>query len=222
MSARDEILGRIRRSLGVNGREAGRRAIVIARLAGAPKGVIPKRAQLPHADQVALFRTMAEKSYATVASVAGIGDVAAEVAGFLRAHNLPASVRMGADPLLSEVSFANTSIEVRRGPSDGNDETGLSRAAHGIAETGTLILTSGPENPSTVNFLPANHVVVVRAEDVLGDAETAFAALRARYGKGLLPRTVNMVTGPSRSGDIEQTMLFGAHGPKRLHIIVVG
>ena len=63
---------------------------------------------------------------------------------------------------------------------------------------------------------------LVRAENVVGDAETAFAELRSRYGKGLLPRTVNMITGPSRSGDIEQTMLFGAHGPRRLHIIVVG
>ena len=74
----------------------------------------------------------------------------------------------------------------------------------------------------TLNFLPETHVVVLAAGDVVGDFEAAFAKLRARYGKGVLPRTVNMITGPSRSGDIQQTLILGAHGPRRLHIVLVG
>ena len=92
----------------------------------------------------------------------------------------------------------------------------------GIAETGTLALVSGPANPTTLNFLPDNHIVVLRKEDVVADYESVFAMLRTAYGKGGAPRTLNFVTGPSRSADIEQTLLLGAHGPRRLHIVIAG
>ena len=222
MSARDAILGRIRRSLGVNKGDPGRRAIVIARLDGAPKGVIPARGQLPPAGQRVLFRKMAEKVSATVAEVVSRDDIPKAIAEYLRGHNLPASVRIGDDPILTRLPWGNTQIEVSRGASDGNDPVSVSHAVAGIAESGTLMLTSGMENPSTLNFLPETHIVVVAAKDLVGDYEAAWAKLRAHHGKGILPRTVNLVTGPSRSGDIEQTIILGAHGPRRLHIIVVG
>jgi L-lactate dehydrogenase complex protein LldG len=82
-------------------------------------------------------------------------------------------------------------------------------------------MVSGPENPSTLNFLPDNHIIVVAGKDIAGDYESVLARLRAACGKGGMPRTVNFITGPSRSGDIEQTLLLGAHGPRRLHVIVV-
>ena len=92
-----------------------------------------------------------------------------------------------------------------------------------VAETGTLVLTSGPDNPTTLNFLPDTHIVVVDAKDIAGDYETVWHARCARhYGEGALPRTVNLITGPSRSADIEQTLILGAHGPRRLHVMVVG
>ena len=86
---------------------------------------------------------------------------------------------------------------------------------------GTAVMVSGPENPSTLNFLPDNHIVVVAAKDIAGDYESVLARVRSTYGKGRMPRTVNFITGPSRSGDIEQTLLLGAHGPRRLHVVVV-
>ena len=91
-----------------------------------------------------------------------------------------------------------------------------------MAESGTLALLSGPDNPTTLNFLAENHFVVVFAQDVLGDMESVIARLRTAYGAGVMPRALNFVTGPSRSADIEQTLLLGAHGPRRLHIVVVG
>jgi L-lactate dehydrogenase complex protein LldG len=78
------------------------------------------------------------------------------------------------------------------------------------------------DNPTTLNFLPEVHIVVVRGDDILGDYETAWDMIRVRYGRGTMPRAVNLVTGPSRSADIEQTLLLGAHGPRRLHIVLVG
>lgn len=222
MSARDAILGRIRRSLHVDAHDAARKSSVIARLEGMPRSVIPARGQLPQAERVALFAQMAKKVAASVGHVAEPDDLPLAVAGFLRDHNLPASVRMGDDRLVAGLPWERTQVEVKRGPSDGNDPVGLSHAVAGIAETGTLVLLSGPDNPTTLNFLPETHIVVVRAEDIAGDFESVWDDIRERYGKGEMPRTVNMVTGPSRSADIEQKLLLGAHGPRRLHIFIVG
>jgi len=113
-------------------------------------------------------------------------------------------------------------LEVTTGASDGTQLASVSHASGGVAETGTLILVSGPDNPTTLNFLPDNHIVVLDAKDVAGDYETIWQRLRERFGAGIMPRTVNMITGPSRSADIEQTLILGAHGPRRLHVILVG
>ena len=91
-----------------------------------------------------------------------------------------------------------------------------------MAETGTLALLSGQDNPTTLNFLPDYHLVVIDKADIVGDYETVWTRLRDRYGEAVMPRIVNFITGPSRSGDIEQKLLFGAHGPRSLHVMVVG
>ena len=83
------------------------------------------------------------------------------------------------------------------------------------------MLASGPAAPTTLNFLPENHIVVLKASQVVGPYEDAWDRLRAANGEGRLPRTVNFITGPSRTGDIEQTIQMGAHGPRRLHVILV-
>src|SRR5262249_8498910 len=112
-------------------------------------------------------------------------------------------------------------LTVTVGASDGKQLASVSHAFAAVAETGTLVLTSGPDNPTTLNFLPDNHIVIVDAADVAADFESVVARLRARCGERQLPRVVNMITGPSRSADIEQTLILGAHGPRRLHVIMV-
>ncbi len=84
-----------------------------------------------------------------------------------------------------------------------------------------LFLTSGRENPSTLNFLPETHLVALLADDLVGCYEEAWDALRAKYGRGSMPRTVNLVSGPSASADIEQTLIRGAHGPRRLAVFII-
>ncbi|MEM1045982.1 MAG: lactate utilization protein [Pseudomonadota bacterium] len=223
MGARAAILSKIRRSLGVDGTETDRRAVAADRLQRAPRGLVPKRGAGSASEQKALFMKMAEAVQASVVTVPSRQAVPEAVADYLRGRNLPPSLKTGADPRITALPFeANTpTLEVRHGPSDGQDPVGLSYAFAGIAETGTLVLHSGPDNPTTLNFLPDTHVVVVDAQDIDGDYETAWTRLRDTFGKGVMPRTVNMITGPSRSGDIEQTLLLGAHGPRDLHIIVV-
>jgi L-lactate dehydrogenase complex protein LldG len=221
-SAREDILGTIRRSLGVRGDERTRRSIVEERIERSPKGLIPARGQVNGKERIDLFVAQATGAQATISQVADRSEVPAAVAEYLRSHNLPADLRMGGDERLKNMPWEQTSLDVREGVSDGSDLNGVSHAFGGVAETGTLVLVSGPDNPSTLNFLPDNHIVVVDAKDVQGDYEEVWSRIRFAYGKGEMPRTVNYVTGPSRSGDIEQTILLGAHGPRRLHIVVVG
>jgi L-lactate dehydrogenase complex protein LldG len=127
------------------------------------------------------------------------------------------------DPVLEDLPWdREPHLERLIGPSDGRDPVALSHAFAGVAETGTLVLLSGPDNPTTLNFLPDTHFVMVSAADIAGDYETVWARIRAQYGPGALPRTVNFITGPSRSADIEQTLILGAHGPRALHILAIG
>ncbi len=220
-AARTDILSSIRRSLAVKGDERTRLQIVAERLDRAPKGVIPARGQVSGEALVEVFRAQAEAALATVRVFDSGAEVPQAVAEFLRDHNLPATVRIGDDPRLKAMPWGETALEMSQGRSDGGDLNAVSHALAGVAESGTAVMVSGPENPSTLNFLPDNHIVVIAAKDIAGDYERVFAKLRATYGKGQMPRTVNFITGPSRSGDIEQTLLLGAHGPRRLHVLVV-
>ena len=222
MSAREAIVANIRRSLGVTGAEEPRRFEVETRLARAPAGVVPKRGQGDAETRVSTFKAEAARTAASLAEVATLAEVPKEVARFLRENNAPASLRMGADERLAAMPWSRTPLEILRGPSDGHDLNALSVAFAAIAETGTVALVSGADNPTTLNFLPDNQIVVVRRDDILADYESIFLRLRDAFGKGSAPRTVNFITGPSRSADIEQTLLLGAHGPRRLHIVIAG
>ena len=222
MSARATILASIRRSLGVSGQEAPRRHEVADRLGTHPKGVIPARGQRAPAERAELFRAMVEAANGTVEEIVDRADVPAVVAGFLRAHNLPLVVKRGADARLAALPWdKERTLTVTTGPSHGSDLVSVSHAFAGVAETGTLVLTSGADNPTTLNFLPDTHIVVVDAKDIAGDYEAVWQRLRDKFG-AVMPRTVNLITGPSRSADIAQTLILGAHGPRRLHVLVVG
>ncbi len=220
-SARDDLFANLRRSLSVTGTERIRVAEVEERLAEAPLGVIPARGQLDAAGRLALFKAMAEAASATVTEVESPEAVPQAVAAYLRDHNLPATLRMGSDPRLAAMPWRDTSLEIASGRSDGHDLNAISHAFGAVAETGTLVMTSGADNPTTLNFLPDNHIVVLSAADVGGDLESVWPKLRKALGKGAMPRALNMVTGPSRSADIEQTLFLGAHGPRSLHIVLV-
>ncbi len=223
MSGRDVVLRKVRRALGVTGEEAARRSAVAERLKKSEPNIIPERGKRDREGRVALFREMAEAVSATVERVAASDDVPTAIARYLREQNLPAAFRAGADPAIGALPWDREPNLTRlSGASDGRDTVGLSCAIAGVAESGTLVLVSGPDNPTTINFLPDAHIVMLSADDIAGDYETVWQRMRERFGAGKAPRTVNLVTGPSRSADIEQTLILGAHGPRALHIIVVG
>ena len=227
--ARAAILGSVRRALGRGPLDEAARAALDERLARPAPNLVPARAALPQEERVALFTAMAEGVFATVDRVSGAAAVPGAVADYLAQQNLPPALAMAPDPALDAYPWADRPmLSIRRGAAEEADRVAVTGAVMGFAETGTLMMASGPEHPSTLNFLPETHVVVLPAERIRGSYEEGWAHLRAKgvaeggEGEGgFMPRTVNLVTGPSRTADIEQTITLGAHGPRRLHIVIV-
>jgi L-lactate dehydrogenase complex protein LldG len=209
-AAKQQILSSLRRSLRREQPSAEDRVLLEQRLASPQANLVPQRAQIPHGEQLDLMERMLKELSASVVRLASDAEVPAAVADYLKHEDLRALPWAG-QPLL----------EVEEGIAEAADATSVTGSFAGIAETGTLMMASGPDAPVTLNFLPENHLVVLRASQVVGTYEEAWQRLRAARGRGVMPRAVNMITGPSRTGDIEQTILLGAHGPRRLHVLLI-
>lgn len=222
MVAREAILGRLRRGLG-RGTDTASYAEVERRLATPTANLIPQRGRPPAAERIERFIEMAEAAQCTLARIENAAALPAAVAEWLGGHNLAAALVMAADPALDRAPWAAAQplLSIRRGAPMEADAVSLNRALAGIAETGTLMLASGPGAPTSLSFLPENHIVVVDAAAIVGGYEEAFARLRAAQDGTALPRAVNLITGPSRTGDIALKIELGAHGPRRLHIVIV-
>lgn len=212
--ARRQILARIRAAQGRAAEpDATERDGVADYLARHPSGPRPPAP----GDLVAAFVDEATKLATTVDEVATLADAPAAAARYLSAHDLP--MHAVAWRTLGELDWAAAGVAVEfRKPVDG-DLVGLTGCFCATAETGSLVLLSGPDTYASAGLLPETHIAVVPASRIVAGHEDAFALIRAERGE--LPRAVNFVSGPSRTGDIEQTIVLGAHGPYRVHVIVV-
>lgn len=223
VSSREDVLGAIRASLGQNDHNG---FVVEDRISKHDRNTIPARATGSMSDCVERFVSMASSVDTTFTRVTAMEDVPAALCDYLVRERLPTKVVMAPDEDLNSAPWQRVTpqLQIRRGVSEGEDRVSVTSATAGVAETGTLVMLSGPDHPSTLNFLPEIHVVVLPSERIVGAYEDAWDKIRARatVDNDLLPRTVNHITGPSRSGDIEQTILLGAHGPRKLHVILVG
>jgi len=222
---RDDILSGIRHAL-KRGPLPARIADELAeRVALHGRNLVPARATaLDPPARVDLFVAMAEEVQTTVARVGSAAAVAGEVARYLAAENLPAELAMAPDAALDSCGWETRPLlQIHRGRAEAGDAVSVTPCLAAIAETGTLMLASGAETPTTLNFLPDTHIVVLRARQIVASYEDGWDLLRERSGSGpqALPRTINFITGPSRTGDIEQRIELGAHGPRRLHVILV-
>ncbi|MDE2227566.1 MAG: lactate utilization protein [Alphaproteobacteria bacterium] len=225
--SRDQILGSIRRSFRRGPLAPEALAACETRLVTHRRNLIPERARtLPPRGQVELFVTMAEAVNATVTRVKDARDVPAAIAEYLARFNLPQRLVRAPDPVLDELPWSGRPLlETRRGVAEDSDLVGVTACFAAIAETGTLMLHSGAAGPTRNNFLPDTHIAVVRGDQVVAAYEDGWDRLRAARGGAdggvAMPRTVNFITGPSRTADIEQKIELGAHGPRRLHIVLV-
>ena len=224
--SRDQILGTIRRGLKRGPLPEDQAMALRARMAAHPRHLIPARSQLPRPEQVALFVRNVEKEFGTVTRVGSMDDVPIAISDYLIAHNRPNDYAMAPHPELQYLPWhVRPMLFMRLGPAQASDLVCVQHGYAGIAETGTLMLPSAPERPTTLNLLGDSAIVVLRASRVVGPYEDAWALLRAErqdpVNGGFMPRSVMLVTGPSRSADIESTLELGAHGPRRLHIVLV-
>jgi L-lactate dehydrogenase complex protein LldG len=221
MSGRAAVLGAIRRALRRGEVPADQAALLHGRLAAHPRQLIPARSRIPHAEQIALFIANVEREFGTVARVATDEAVPEAVAAYLAGQNLPSEIVIAPHPELRAMPWADRPLlRLREGRAEASDSVSVQHAFAAIAETGTLMLPSAPERPTTLNLLPDTAIVVLRTQRLVGAYEEAWDLLRTELGN--MPRNVMLVTGPSRSADIEQALELGAHGPRRLHVVLVG
>jgi L-lactate dehydrogenase complex protein LldG len=195
MSARDDILKAVR----------ARKAAALPRPAAYQRRM--------SGDAVERFVAGANAANATVDVLNDLTDVPEQVARLLRERNLAAAVHLPESSELGGLAWRGVTVS---SDAPGPDDTAVSVAAFGVAETGTLVYPSSAERPASWHFRPGFEIAVLHEGDVLGDLEGAFAKLRGNW-----PATINLVTGPSRTGDIEQTLELGAHGPKALAILLI-
>ena len=168
-------------------------------------------------DLIERFIRKFESRAGTVVRVSCREEVAAAVEAYRASLNLPERAAIGA--ALKDLTWPQA-WSVNHGPATVDETMAVTAAVAGVAETGSLMLCGGPDSPTTHNFVPDDHVVVLEAGQIVRHFEDAWTVLRART-EGL-PRATNFVSGPSRTADVEQTIQLGAHGPRRVHIVLIG
>jgi L-lactate dehydrogenase complex protein LldG len=216
---REAILGAIHHGLRRGALPTDQAAMLRGRMIAHPRQIIPARTALDHAGLIALFTENAIREFCTVARIATRAELPGAVADYVRAQNLPMRAVAAPHPALQAIDWALAMLEMRFGRAEPNDLVSIQEGFAGIAETGTLLLSSGATTPTTLNLLPDTAIVALDIARLVGPYEDAFDALRVA---GAMPRNVMLVTGPSRSADIERTLELGAHGPRRLHIVLIG
>ena len=222
---RAAVLGAIRQSLGRGPVSKALRRELDERVRKPLSPQMPARAKGERPELVARFVEMAEAASCSVRRLADFDELPTAVADYLREHNLPTALAVAPDALLDAVDWSREPLlERHRGIPRDSDLAGLTPAYAAVAETGTLVAASGSHHPATLNFLPDHHLVAIRTSQIVGGYEEVWNRLRKDGRKGTavdLPRTVNLITGPSRTGDIELTIHLGAHGPRSLHILLI-
>jgi L-lactate dehydrogenase complex protein LldG len=218
--SRDAILGRVRKALGRDAADPGAQADAEAYVgthAFGPRPAMP-------ADLVARFMERAVDMASTVERIGSIADVPHAVARYLDALQLPPELagqktRAGVCwPEFGALDWVRAGLAIESRPTVGHDRLGITGSFCAIAETGTLVMITGPDAPTATAMLPDTYVAVVRESRIVSGMEEAFALVRAECGR--IPRAVHLISGPSRTGDIEQTIVLGAHGPFRMHILL--
>ena len=212
MSSRENILGRIRASLHrVDGDGAAARVhahIGAHAMSGRPSVV---------GDLTAGFREKALALSTSIDEVVNIQSVPAAVAAYLSANALPMNAVCW--QALGVLDWASHGVTMAARPARESDKVGVTEVFCAIAETGTLMTLSGAQTPPVTSLLPETHIAVLRVSQIVPSMEEAWQRLRET--PDYPPRAVNFISGPSRTADIEQTLTFGAHGPYRVHVILV-
>jgi len=224
MNAREKIFSKIATALDRAGAKTAREQNARLRISAHGRGPVPKRGQKTGQDLIDEFVNEAVRADSEVIKLKSTNEIVENVFSIAKSLNgsNKANICIAPNLALSALDWANDNVNISFGPASPSDNVGVSFASNGVGETGTLVLLSGPESPVSINFLPDVHVVAIFSDDILPTYEDVWDILRNNNDAGpVMPRTVNWITGPSRTADIEQSLLLGAHGPRRLVILLI-
>ena len=214
MSARENILQRIRAANGRTGAlSASERDAALSRLRAHPRGPLPNM----NWELLPRFRERCIAMMSSVAEVATLVEVPRAVAKYLTGNNLP--LKGVCWPEFADLDWAGEGLQIAARAANGDDKVGITGTYCALAENGTLMLLSGQGTHATTSLLPDNHIAIVAASRIVRAMEDGWDLLRREHGRP--PRQVNFVSGPSRTADIEMTLVMGAHGPFRVHVVIV-
>ncbi len=212
-SARDNILGRVRAALGKTAPDPRAREEALAYIGAhriGPRPAVPQEGR-------GRFLENALKLESTLDELSSRAEIPAAVARYL--ERIGVEKKLAGWPEFAELDWSGAGVEIALRPTQGQDLVGITGTFCAIAETGTVVVLAGPQAPTGTLLLPDTHIAVLAASRIVRGMEEAFALIRQECGS--LPRAVNMISGPSRTGDIEQTIVLGAHGPYRVHLLIV-
>jgi L-lactate dehydrogenase complex protein LldG len=211
--ARDDIFTRLQESLARGPLDPATQNALRARLASPARGPQPA----PVSDALAQFSDKVRAAAGSVTYAAGPASVVRAVQDFFTQNNIAPSLVVAAAPSLASLPWPRE-LHAQYRPLRTDDLTAITSAFAGVAETGSLVLLSGPLTPTRFNFLPDNYLCLLARHRIVPHMEDVWRLLREEYAT--LPRALNFITGPSRTADVEQIIQLGAHGPRRLLVVV--
>ena len=154
---------------------------------------------------------------ATVSTINDRNKLVEELHRYVAENQVKSNITISKDENLEGYNWQDIEVTTNYDPQ--SLSVSVTHASMGIEETGTLVMLSSPSSPTGMNFLPDHHLVVLGSGAIVKTMEDVWLSLRGVSNE--LPRTVNLITGPSRTADIEHEIHIGAHGPKYLHVIIV-
>ena len=212
MSGREQVLRRIGKALG---REAGVLStneapqVVRDRLASPPSHTLPAIGE----NTLDILIEKMESVLMSVVRLQTRDDVVKAVDWYCESNSLDGAVTVA--PALADLPWSDN---ISTGAASGEEAISVTPCLAAVAETGSVVMASSGDTPATLNFLPETHILVLHENQVVRHVDEVFSKLRAL---DTLPRALNFVTGPSRTADIEQTIEIGAHGPRRMHVLLI-
>lgn len=223
MNSRELMLSRIRQGLRRGALDEASRWPLERRLESPAPVLVPASSRLTGEALVERFVRKTQGVDASVALLDRFDEIPAAAAKYLNSLGSDAPIRIAPDPRIASLDWQRAGLTATAGVARDEDAVGVTIAYAGVAESGTLVMTSGAQTPTTLNYLPDDSIIVLRLQDLVGSYEQVWQRLREEFGGRHLamPRVINWITGPSRTADIEQTLLLGIHGPRRLHVLLV-
>lgn len=215
MGSRENILARIRKLQGRSGATT-EAELAAARAHMAAHGIGPLPS-MPWTDLAERFRGQCERLNTTHEEIGAVEALPVAVARYLKSLSLSSS--LAGWPQYAALGWKHAGLDYENRPANGGDASGLTGCFCAIAETGTLLLLGGANTPKVTALLPETHIALVRKDRIVRTMEDAFALMRDEVGEP--PRATFFVSGPSRTADIEQTIVIGAHGPYRVHVVLI-